>query len=83
MEWGVTLDDYFRCKQTLLPSFIKHFFQVATPNLIHPALDPLKLPIRAVTAMLTVIRMTIQAFSVTKQMAYANQVIKSRKLKVI
>ena len=79
MEWGVTIDDYFRCKQTLLPSYIKHFFQVATPN---PA-RILLLPIRAVTAMLTVILMTIQAFSVTKQMAYANQVIKSRKLKVI
>merc|ERR1712018_857073 len=70
MEWGVTIDDYFRCKQTLLPSYIKHFFQVATPNHIHPALHPQLLPIRDVTAMLNAIPMTLQAFSVTKQTAY-------------
>ena len=80
MEWGVTIDDYFRCKQPRLPSFIKHFFQVATPNQIKAAPQRQN---QAAPAMLNVIQMTIQAFSVTKQMAYANQVIKSRKLKVI
>ena len=67
MEWGVTLDDYTRCKQSLVSSHIRHFLQVAT---LTPMIQSQSQ--RDAPAMLTAPK--IQTFSATKQMAYANQV---------
>jgi len=54
---------------------------------LHPILLPLRsrallLPIRDVTAMLNAIPMRLQAFSVTKQTAYAKQAVTSTKTAV-
>ena len=67
MEWGVTFDDYIRCKQSLVSSHIRHFLQVAT---LTPMIQSQSQ--RDAPAMLTAPKS--QTFSATKQMGYANQV---------
>ena len=72
MEWGVTLDDYTRCKQSLVSSHKRHLLQVATLTPMTQSQSQRDAP-----AMLTAPK--IQTFSATKQMAYANQVKITRK----